>query len=144
MANAREYNALRKGSWVGELGIEILTVEDGRLVGEIEVRPQLLSPNGFLHAATIVGLADSLCGAGAMEHLPDGAQGYTTIELKTNLIGTAREGIIQCEALLRHRGRSTHVWDATVSDKRSGRTIALFRCTQLMLYPHSPGRTGPS
>lgn len=141
MPNAREYNELRKGSWVGELGIEITAVESGRLTAEIEIRPQLLSPNGFLHAATIIGLADSLCGSGAMEHLPPAARGYTTIELKANLIGTAREGIIECEAVLMHRGRSTQVWDATVRDKQSGRTIALFRCTQLMLYPQPAGQT---
>ncbi len=137
MVNAREYNDLRKGTWVGELGIEITSVEQGRLLAEVQVRPQLLSPNGFLHAAAVVGLADSLCGCGTMEHLPQGSRGYTTVELKANLVGTARSGIIECEATLVHSGRTTQVWDATVRGKESGKAIALFRCTQMILYPEA-------
>jgi 1,4-dihydroxy-2-naphthoyl-CoA hydrolase len=136
--NAREYNDLRKGTWVGDLGIEITSVEAGRLVAQVKVRRELLSPNGFLHAATVVTLADSLCGSGTMDNLPEGARGYTTIELKANLLGTAREGIVECEATLAHGGRTTQVWDARVIAKESGKTIALFRCTQLILYPEPP------
>jgi len=133
--NAREYNDARKGTWVGDLGIEITSVAPGRLVAQVKVRRELLSPNGFLHAATVVTLADSLCGSGTMDNLPAGARGYTTIELKANLLGTAREGHIECEATLAHGGRTTQVWDARVVAKESGKTIALFRCTQLILYP---------
>jgi 1,4-dihydroxy-2-naphthoyl-CoA hydrolase len=136
--NAREFNDLRKGTWVGELGIEIISVEVAKLVAQVRVRPELLSPNGFLHSATVVTLADSLCGAGTMDNLPKGARGYTTIELKANLLGTAREGIIECEATLAHGGRTTQVWDARVIAKATGKTIALFRCTQLILYPDQP------
>jgi 1,4-dihydroxy-2-naphthoyl-CoA hydrolase len=137
MVTAREYNALRKGTWVGDLGIEITGVEPGKLTAEVKVRKELLSPNGYLHAATVITLADSLCGSGTMENLPRGARGYTTIELKANLVGTAREGTIACEATLVHGGRSTQVWDARVVAKDSGKTIALFRCTQMILYPDS-------
>lgn len=136
--NAREFNDLRKGTWVGELGIEILSVEPGRLVAQVRVRRELLSPNGYLHAATAVTLADSLCGSGTMDNLPAGASGYTTIELKANLLGTARDGIIECEATRAHGGRTTQVWDARVVAKATGKTIALFRCTQLILYPQQP------
>src|SRR5579863_2113797 len=121
--DAREHNDLRKGTWVGELGIEILSVEPGRLVAQVRVRRELLAPNGYLHAATAVTLADSLCGSGTMDNLPAGARGYTTIELKANLLGTARDGIIECEATLAHGGRTTQVWDARVVAKATGKTI---------------------
>jgi 1,4-dihydroxy-2-naphthoyl-CoA hydrolase len=135
MATAREYNDLRKGTWVGDLGIEITAVEPGRIIAQVKVRKELLSPNGFLHAACVIALADSLCGSGTMENLPATARAYTTIELKANLLATARDGYIECEAALVHGGRSTQVWDAKVTAKGSGKTIALFRCTQLILYP---------
>lgn len=135
MPTAREYNAMRKGTWVGDLGIEIVSAEPGRVVGEVAVRAELLSPNGFLHAGCIVTFADSMCGSGTMEKLPKDARGYTTIELKANLLGTTREGHILCEAVLVHGGRTTQVWDASVKSKESGKTLALFRCTQLILYP---------
>jgi 1,4-dihydroxy-2-naphthoyl-CoA hydrolase len=135
MPTAREYNALRKGTWVGDLGIEIAAVEPGRVVGVVAIRKELLSPNGFLHGGCIVTFADSMCGSGTMENLPTGARGYTTIELKANLLGTAREGHLDCEATLVHGGRTTQVWDAKVTLRASGKPLALFRCTQLILYP---------
>ena len=135
MVTAREYNEMRKGTWVGDLGIEITSVESRRLVARVKVRKELLSPNGFLHAACVIALADSLCGSGTMENLPKGARGYTTIELKANLLGTAREGHIECEASMVHGGRSTQVWDAKVIAVETKKTIALFRCTQMILYP---------
>jgi uncharacterized protein (TIGR00369 family) len=137
MPTAREYNQMRRGTWVGDLGIEITSVEPGCLRAQVQVRKELLSPNGFLHAAAVIALADSLCGSGAMENLPHGARGYTTIELKANLLGTARHGRIECEARLVHGGRSTQVWDAGVRALESGKTIALFRCTQMILYPQA-------
>jgi uncharacterized protein (TIGR00369 family) len=82
-----------------------------------------------------VSLADTCAGYGAIANLPEGASGFTTIELKTNYLGTARDGIVECAATAVHLGRTTQVWDATVSAKGSERVLALFRCTQLVLYP---------
>ena len=101
----------------------------------LPLRHELLAPNGYLHAASAVALADTACGYGTWASLPDGARGFTTIELKTNFLGTALDGAISCEAKLVHGGRTTQVWDAEVIAETKGRTIALFRCTQLILYP---------
>ena len=135
MTTAREHNRLKESSWVGKLGIEIVSAEPGIVVGQIQVRPEFLAPNGFIHAAVLLSFADSLCGSGTVEALPQGATGHTTIELKANLLGTVRKGIVECRATLVHGGRTTQVWDATVVAKESGKTLALFRCTQLVLYP---------
>jgi uncharacterized protein (TIGR00369 family) len=116
------------------LGIEFLTLEPGRLTSRLVIRPELLAPNGFLHAAAVIALADTTCGYGTFTDLPQGGQNFTTIELKSNFLGTAREGTITCTATRVHGGRTTQVWDAEVKDER-GKTIALFRCTQLILYP---------
>ena len=107
----------------------------GRLTSRLPIRPELLAPNGYLHAAAVIALADTTCGYGTLTDLPEGAQNFTTIELKSNFLGTAREGIVTCVATRVHGGRTTQVWDATVTDDLSGKTIALFRCTQLILYP---------
>ena len=135
MTSAREHNRLKETTWVGELGIEVVSAERGTVVGQIQVRPELLAPNGFIHGAVLVSFADSLCGSGTVEALPQGATGHTTIELKANLLGTVRKGIVECRATLVHGGRTTQVWDATVVARETGKTIALFRCTQLVLYP---------
>jgi uncharacterized protein (TIGR00369 family) len=117
------------------LGVTIIEVKPDGLVGRLAIRPDLLAPNGFLHAGTIVTLADTTCGYGTYVYLPPGAQSFTTIELKTNFLGTAREGALRCDATLVHGGRTTQVWDAQVRDDATGRVIALFRCTQLLIYP---------
>lgn len=123
------------GRLPGLIGLEVLEAEEGRLATRLELRDELLAPNGYLHAATIVALADTSCGYGTFVGLPEGAEGFTTVELKTNFLGTRRAGVIACEACLAHGGRTTQVWDATVTDGESGKPLALFRCTQLILYP---------
>ena len=136
MLTAEELNGWSTGMLPGLVGIKVATVEAGRLTSHLPVRGELLAPNGYLHAATVVALADTSCGYGTMASLPEGANGFTTVELKSNFFGTVLEGAIECEAWLVHGGRRTQVWDARVIDRATQKVIALFRCTQLILYPH--------
>jgi uncharacterized protein (TIGR00369 family) len=124
-----------QGRLPGLFGFRVMAVEQGLIVAELDIRPELLAPNGFLHAATVVALADTACGYGCIAHLPQGADNFTTIELKTNFLGTARDGALTCVAKPAHLGRTTQVWDATVTRHGDGGTIALFRCTQMILWP---------
>ena len=117
----------------GLIGIEVDEIGVGHVRMHLPLRDELLAPNGYLHAGTVVALADSACGYGCIASLPDGASGFTTIELKTNFLGTALSGTLTCESTRIHGGRTTQVWDAVVKDE-SGKTLALFRCTQLLLY----------
>jgi uncharacterized protein (TIGR00369 family) len=132
---ADELNGILPGTLPGLLGIVIDTHEPGRLTAHLEVRPDLLAPNGYLHAATVVALADTSCGLATRALLPEGSSGFTTIELKSNHLGTAREGRIESVATNVHAGRTTQVWDAVVTNAGDGRTVALFRCTQSVLWP---------
>lgn len=129
------WNERSKGRLPGMVGVELLEIEVGRVKGQVALRPELWAPNGFLHAATVIALADTLCGYGCVAALPEGASGFTTVETKTNHLGTATEGAISCVATMVHGGRTTQVWDATVTHNESGKTIALFRCTQMVLWP---------
>lgn len=123
----------QQGTLPGLLGIEWIASEPGLVRGRLPLVSHHLAPNGFLHAATVVALADTACGLGCLAVLPEGAKGFTTIELKANYLGTALEGAIACEAKLIHGGRSTQLWDAQVSDEKNGRILSLFRCTQMIL-----------
>jgi uncharacterized protein (TIGR00369 family) len=133
--SADELNALLPGTLPGLLGLTITAHEPGRLEAALDIRPELLAPNGYLHAATVVGLADTACGLATRALLPDGAAGFTTIELKSNFLGTARDGRISTVATNVPAGRTTQVWDAVVSNAGTGKSIALFRCTQSVLWP---------
>lgn len=126
----------RGGGFLPSLfGFRVVAVGEDQIDAELDVVAQVLAPNGYLHAATIVALADTACGYGCLAHLPRDASNFTTVELKTNFLGTARDGTIACTARPAHLGRNTQVWDATVVRKDDRRTIALFRCTQMILYP---------
>jgi 1,4-dihydroxy-2-naphthoyl-CoA hydrolase len=122
MITADQFNQRSPGHLPGLLGIRITAVEQGSLRAELPVRAELMAPNGFLHAGSVVTLADTACGYGCVAHLPEGASSFTTVELKSNHLGTTRDGTVQ-------------VWDAVVTHRESGRTLALFRCTQMVLYP---------
>jgi 1,4-dihydroxy-2-naphthoyl-CoA hydrolase len=134
MSNAAAaFRAKQIGYLPDHLGLEWIEVRRGFAHGRLEIGKQHLAPNGYLHAATVVALADTSCGYGCIMSLPEEAAGFTTVELKTNFIGTVLEGGIACEARLLHGGRTTQVWDAEVKSEASGKTIALFRCTQFLL-----------
>ena len=124
-----------RGRLPGRLGVEVTAISRGVAEGRLVIQPDHLAPNGYLHAATIVALADTLCGYGCTVSLPDGAAGFTTIELKANFLGTATDGVIAARATMLHGGRTTQVWDAAVTHVETGRTLAVFRCTQAVLWP---------
>jgi len=137
--NVEYWNKRGVGKLPGHLGIVVTLATRERMEAQLPVQPHLLAPNGFLHAGSVVTLADTLCGYGCVLNLPDGASGFTTVELKSNHLGTTLEGTVAVVATPAHLGRTTQVWDAVVTHVQSGRTLALFRCTQMVLYPKPGG-----
>jgi uncharacterized protein (TIGR00369 family) len=133
---ARQYDQLQQGFLPGELGLAWDAVGPGRAVGAFTIEQRHMAPNRFLHAAAVIALADTACGYGCVASLPEGASGFTTLELKSNFLASGRPGeIVVCEARLVHGGRTTQVWDAEVTNRTTAKTMALFRCTQMILYP---------
>lgn len=130
-----EWNGAGAAFLPGLLGMRCLKVEPQEVIATLEVRQALEAWNGYLHAGSVVALADTCCGYGTLRSLPAGATGFTTIELKSNFFGSAREGVIKCVAKPLHQGRTTQVWDACVSREGAASPIAQFRNTQLMLWP---------
>lgn len=98
-----------KGGLSDFLGVEMLSIEEGKMTSRLSIKPHHIAPNGFLHAATIIALADTTCGYASFAHLPEGAESLCTIELKSNYLGTVREGGIFCVTTAMHLGRNTQV-----------------------------------
>lgn len=130
-----EFERRGQGKLPEHMGIHFTGIAHGESSAEITLQPHHMAPNGYLHAGTVVTLADTACGYGCIATLPEGADNFTTLELKSNHLGTARDGVVAVTAKAVHAGRTTQVWDATVIHKDTGKTIALFRCTQMILYP---------
>lgn len=135
MLNLDDLNRAGEGFLPGHLGILLTQAACGEVRAELSIKPHLLAPNGYLHAGTIISLADTACGYGCMISLPTGATGFTTLELKSNHLSTATSGLLVCSANISHQGKTTQVWDATVKHSETDKTLALFRCTQMILYP---------
>lgn len=129
-----QWNAAGASYLPGHLGMTFVKVEGDEVVAQMAVHKALTAWNGYLHAGAIVSLADTCCGYGTVRSLPDGAIGFTTIELKSNFLGTARDGSVVCTARPLHQGRTTQVWDAAVTRDGSDKAIAQFRCTQMILW----------
>jgi len=129
------FNGRSAGHLPGLVGLKILSVRPEGLESRLDVRKGLLAPNGFLHAASVIALADTSCGYACEANLPQGASGFTTIELKANFLGTTLKGAIFCRATSAHLGRTTQVWDAVVTIEGTDKKIAMFRCTQMVWWP---------
>ncbi|MCY4088409.1 MAG: PaaI family thioesterase [Actinomycetia bacterium] len=117
----------------GTLGIVPVEYSPGVMRLALDVDQSHLAPNGYLHGGCVVSVADAACGYGCRMNLPEGVSGFTTVELKVNFLGTVTDGRLTAEARLAHAGRSTQVWDATVTSE-SARSIALLRATQILFY----------
>jgi 1,4-dihydroxy-2-naphthoyl-CoA hydrolase len=135
MRTSNDFNQRGANNLPGYLGINVTVSSAAEVRAEFEVKECLMAPNGFLHAGSVVSLADTCTGYGCVNALPEGAIGFTTIELKSNFLGTAREGMVDCVATPAHLGKNTQVWDAVVTNRATGKTMALFRATQMILYP---------
>ena len=130
-----QLNELGDKNLPGLIGARVIELGEGYLVSELEVREEIMAPNGFLHAGAVVSLADTACGYACVRALPEGAMGFTTIELKSNFVGTTRDGKIRAIAKIIHSGKTTQVWEAKVLNVATSRIIAHFSCTQMILWP---------
>jgi uncharacterized protein (TIGR00369 family) len=133
-------NQWNKGGLPHLLGITVTAVEKGRVSGRLPVKPELIAGNGAVWAPALVGLADTLCAYGVSTVWPEGANAFTTVELKCNFMGTLQSGAIACVAEMLHGGRTTQVWDAKLTNEETGKLLAVFRCTQMILYPRAAAR----
>lgn len=127
------FHARQVGTLPDRYGVRVTEIQEGRMAMALTIQPWMMAPNGFLHAASVILLADTCAGYATIAHLPEGAKGFTTVELKSNFLGTATSGVMRAEALAEHLGRTTQVWSATVFNEQN-RKMALFRCTQMVLW----------
>jgi uncharacterized protein (TIGR00369 family) len=132
--SASEMNQLIRERFAALVGIEFVSVSAEVVVSRLALRKELWNTKGSAHAGVLVTMADTTCGAGCIATLPEGAQGFVTLELKTNFVSGSGDGVLLCTARPRHCGRTTQLWDAVIESEESGRAHAFFSCTQLILY----------
>ena len=121
----------------GLLDLKLTEITEGGAIMRCDIAQHHFAPNGYLHGGLIMSIADTVAGYGCLGNLPDGGTGFTTIEAKTNFLGSIRQGAVLATGTMIHGGRSTQVWDVEITDESTGRRLATFRCTQMILYPDS-------
>ncbi|MDD9933652.1 MAG: PaaI family thioesterase [Myxococcales bacterium] len=137
-ARLARLNDFARSKHPGMVGVRLTRCDTEEVTGELVVTDEVIAGTGVLWAPVVITLADWLCAAGTPLHMPEAASGFTTVELKTNFLGTAAAGQrVTGRATTAHVGRTTQVWDAEVRNADTDRAIALFRCTQMILYPKS-------
>lgn len=130
----KDFSKFGDDCFPGFVGIEVVEVTKNFGKARMEVKKLHFAPNGYLHAGSIVTLADTIAGYACLYNLPDKGISFTTIELKSNFLGSIKNGAVKAEASLQHSGKTTQVWDVTIKNEENEKIIALFRCTQLILY----------
>ncbi len=115
------------------IGVRLDSFAKDRIVARLEVKPELCNPMGTLHGGALISIADTLGAVGAFANLPNGANGTTTLESKTNFLGPAKSGetvIATCTPI--HIGRRTSIWQTEVTTE-AGRKVGLITQTQMVL-----------
>jgi 1,4-dihydroxy-2-naphthoyl-CoA hydrolase len=125
--------AVSRIPFAGLIGVELVSAEKERVEARMLVRPDLCNPMRGLHGGAAMSLADTLGAMGAMMNLPEGSAGTTTLESKSNFLGSAKEGetiLAVCTPI--HVGRRTSVWQTKITTE-AGRNVALVTQTQMVL-----------
>ena len=129
----RETNPADAMPFARLMGVKVTSVAKDRIVGEIVVRPDLCTTAGIMHGGAIMAFADALGAIGAFMNLPEGANGTTTVESKTNFLGAAPEGAtVTAETTPVQIGKRLSVWQTRIC-RSDGRAVALVTQTQLVL-----------
>jgi uncharacterized protein (TIGR00369 family) len=114
------------------LGIELIRADKDRVVGQLTVREEITTGGHILHGGAYMAFADSLGAIGAVLNLREGTR-TTTLESKTNFLGSARVGeTITGEATPLHVGRRSSVWQTRITSA-GGKLLALVTQTQMTL-----------
>jgi len=127
-------NEACKGKFPDYCNIRFTEVREGSVSASMSVLPEFMAPNGYLHAGSLVTLADTVAGFSSLAHLPEKAKSFTTIELKSSFLGTTQEGTLIAHSEAEHLGRTTHVWRVEVRLRETNKKLAVFMCTQLVIY----------
>ena len=112
------------------MGVEILERSPERVVGQLVVRPDLCTAGQILHGGAFMAFADALGAIGGFLNLPPGTR-TTTLESKTNFLGSAKEGTtVTGETTPLHVGRRSSVWQTKITSAE-GKLLALVLQTQM-------------
>jgi uncharacterized protein (TIGR00369 family) len=114
------------------LGVRVAEATPETVRLELDWQEDLCTAGGVLHGGALMSLADTAGAVTAFLNLPDGAEGTTTIESKTNLLAAVREGTVTARATPIHAGGTLIVVETELRDG-DDRLVAKTTQTQAVL-----------
>ncbi len=119
------------------MGVTITQASKKKIVAELHVKPLVLNRNLRANGGALMAYADCLGAAGTIMNLPDGYF-TTTLESKTNFFGAGMGPVLNAVSIPLHIGRTTMVWQTTISNSSDGSRVAMVTQTQIVI-PRKPG-----
>jgi acyl-CoA thioesterase len=104
------------GEFADLVGLRPVSLDTGRAVFAVKLRPEHLNPHGVVHGGVVYTLADTTMGAALTTRL-DAGERCLTLEIKINYVAPALEGTLACEAVVVDRGRRIGVLEARVRNE---------------------------
>jgi 1,4-dihydroxy-2-naphthoyl-CoA hydrolase len=122
--------------FAAQIGIELLEAGPDLVRGRVAWAPERCTAGGVMHGGALMALADTCGGVCAFLNLPEGAQGTTTIESKTNFLRAVRDGSITAATRPLHRGRTLIVIESELA-RDDGSLAAKVTQSQAFMYPRA-------
>ncbi|MBS4190718.1 hotdog fold thioesterase [Bacillus sp. FJAT-49705] len=121
-----------KNTLIEALGMEIISLEKGKVVATMPVDERTRQPFGLLHGGASVALAETVASIGAYELVDKEKESVAGLEINANHIRGKRDGMVTAIATVLHQGRTTMVWDIKIVDEEE-KLICVSRCTMAVL-----------
>lgn len=118
------------------MGVKITFASKRKIVAELPVTPVVLNRNARANGGALMAFADCIGAAGTVMNLPEGYL-TTTLESKTNFLGAGVGPILKAVSIPLHVGKTTMVWQTTISNSGDGSCVAIITQTQIVI-PRKP------
>jgi 1,4-dihydroxy-2-naphthoyl-CoA hydrolase len=125
-------NALSPGTLLQNLEIEFTEVGSDYLIAKMPVNEKTHQPMGLLHGGASVALAETIGSTGTYLMIDTETQNAMGIEINANHVGGVHSGFVYGKGTIIHKGRSTHIWNIEIRDKRE-KLISVCRLTMMIV-----------
>jgi uncharacterized protein (TIGR00369 family) len=110
------------------IGVEFLESGAERARGRVEVTDRLVQIYGIVHGGVYSTLAETICSWATAESVAADGMAAIGQSNQATFLRPITSGYVNADAVTRHRGRTTWIWDCELTDD-DGNLCALVRMT---------------
>jgi len=129
--SVEEINRVCANTLIGHLEIEFLEYRENYISAKMPVNEKTRQPSGLLHGGASLALAETVASAGSYFMVDLEKYNVYGLQVTGNHIATVSSGILTAEAVIIHKGQTTHIWDVKISAP-DGKLISTARVTNII------------